>query len=333
MKPASSLRYACWLGVLVGALACGGAGSRSDEADGGVEYTPPRVRFPAADSTREFRLSETGLYRDVRKKELAPDLIEYEPTYKLWSDGAQKRRWLRLPPGTTIDTSDMDHWSFPIGTMVWKEFALEGRLLETRLLARLGPERDDYFMGAFLWNEDESDAVFKRDGDTDVRGTDHDLPAVKRCFTCHDGEPGRVLGYSAIQQAEPEAPLSAPPDEAYVVPGDDLARAALGYLHANCGNCHNPMGTARTDTRLTLRLDVTQQRVEDTSTYKTVGAAVDHWTDKGFALEIEAGAPDRSAVVARMQSRDKDDAMPPFASEKVDPDGVELVRSWISTLE
>ncbi|HKU37857.1 MAG TPA: hypothetical protein VJR89_06915 [Polyangiales bacterium] len=332
MLRARSLQHALCISVLVGAFGCADAAD-TPEADGGAEYTAPRVRYPEAGSTREFRLSQTGLYRDIAHKELAPDLIEYEPAYKLWSDGADKRRWLRLPKGTAVDTSDMDHWSFPIGTMFFKEFSLEGRLLETRLIARLGPEPEDYFMGAFVWNEAESDAVFVPDGAPDVRGTDHDVPETKRCSTCHRGERGRILGYSAVQQAAPEAKLSDPPNEPYVVPGDDLAREALGYLHANCGNCHNESGTARTDTRLTLRLEVTQHSVEDTSVYRsTVGVKVDHWLNKGFELEIAPGDPEHSAVLARMQSRNKDDAMPPFASERIDPDGVALVRRWIEAL-
>ena len=173
---ARRLPRACCTGVLVATLACDEASdapstrdSGSDDRDaaaaaGGKPYRPPAVDFPDAKSAREFLLSETGLYLDMATKELAPDLIEYEPAYKLWSDGAEKRRWLRLPRGTQIDTSDMDHWVFPIGSMFFKEFALDGRKLETRIVARLGADADDYFMGAFRWNEDESDAVFVREG-------------------------------------------------------------------------------------------------------------------------------------------------------------------------
>jgi hypothetical protein len=296
-------------------------------------WSAPVVQYPDSKSTETFSLSQTGLYRDIASKEIAPDLIAFEPAYKLWSDGAQKQRWLRLPPGTKIDTSDMDHWVFPVGTMLFKEFRLDDKLLETRLVARIGPKPDDYFMGAFRWNDDESDAVFVRDGDANVRGTDHDIPTAKNCFTCHNGDRGRVLGYSAVQQPAPEAPLSDPPAEPYVAPGDAIAREALGYLHANCGNCHNPNGTSRTDTNLTLRLYVAEHTVEDTGIYRTgVRVILDRWLHKGFDLRIAPGDPDLSAVLARMKTRDKDDAMPPFASERVDTDGVELVRKWIASL-
>jgi hypothetical protein len=343
-RGARRLQRAFCISVLVAAVACddasdapstrdAGADDAGGAADSGKAYQPPAVHFPDAKSTETFLLSQTGLYRDMASKELAPDLIEFEPAYKLWSDGAQKRRWLRLPAGTKIDTSDMDHWVFPVGTVFFKEFALDGKRLETRVVARLGPEPDDYFMGAFRWNDDESDAEFLRDGESDVRGTEHDVPEVKRCFTCHNGDRGRSLGYSAVQQPAPKAPLSDPPAEPYVVPGDELAREALGYLHANCGNCHNPTGTSRTDTKLTLRLEVSEHTVEDTSIYRSaVGASLDYWLHKGFDLRIAPGDPEHSAVLARMGSRSKDTAMPPFATEKTDSEGLDLVRRWILSL-
>src|SRR5437016_2932757 len=59
-------------------------------------------------------LSKAGLYSDPASKTLASDLVYFAPTHVLWSDGAHKRRWIRLPPGTRIDTSDMDHWVPPV---------------------------------------------------------------------------------------------------------------------------------------------------------------------------------------------------------------------------
>lgn len=311
----------------------GAAGATGSGPAGSKPWSPPNVRYPREGSSEKFLLSQTGLYRDLAKKELAPDLIAFEPAYKLWSDGAQKQRWLRLPAGSEIDTSDMDHWVFPVGTMLWKEFSLEGRRLETRLVARLGPEPDDYFMGAFVWADDESDARFMPDGEPNVRGTEHDAPQTKRCFTCHNGDRGRVLGYSAVQQPAPEAPLSDPPDEAYVVPGDDVAREALGYLHANCGNCHNAEGSARPDTDLDLRLRVSQHTVEETSMYATsAGVKLQSFEGTQLSLRIAPGDPDQSALLFRMLQRGPKTQMPPFASEKVDAAGAERVRAFIASM-
>src|SRR5205814_165387 len=84
-----------------------------------------------------LRLSESGLYSDFASRTLAPRVIEYTPRYELWSDGATKRRFLLLPAGAKIDTSDMDNWAFPVGTKLWKEFRRDGFLVETRLLQKV----------------------------------------------------------------------------------------------------------------------------------------------------------------------------------------------------
>src|SRR5512136_3067556 len=58
-------------------------------------------------------LQSTGLYSDFSHKTIDPRNLSYSPQYPLWSDGAVKRRWIYLPPGTAIDASDPDIWLFP----------------------------------------------------------------------------------------------------------------------------------------------------------------------------------------------------------------------------
>ena len=47
-------------------------------------------------------LAETGLYADGQVGRIAPGVRAFSPQYPLWSDGAVKRRWIWLPPGTMI---------------------------------------------------------------------------------------------------------------------------------------------------------------------------------------------------------------------------------------
>src|SRR5262249_50301413 len=104
---------------------------------------------PPADGAR--RLSQMGLYRDIATRTIADGVAEFEPAYSLWSDGATKRRWIALPPGAQIDTSDMDHWVFPVGTKLFKEFSVAGKRVETRLIERTST---GYDMAAFAWLPD-----------------------------------------------------------------------------------------------------------------------------------------------------------------------------------
>lgn len=282
----------------------------------------------------ELWLSELGLYRDMRDKTLAPDLLAYEPRYALFSDGASKRRFLRLPEGARIDSSVPDAWQFPVGTALFKEFAVGDKRIETRLLLRTGNGPRDYFMGAFVWNDDESDARFAPDGVRGARGTEHDVPSVKNCFTCHQGEPGHVLGLSAIQQTDLPADLlsDALPGDIQT-PGDAVTSTALGYLHANCAHCHNPNGSARPDSDMDLRLRVADRTVEGTAAYRTtVRQPLQSFRDPNLGFRVIPGDPEASALLHRMAERGSDRQMPPLGTKRIDPDGLNQVRAFIASL-
>lgn len=311
--------------------------------DGGVASPP--APYPRPDYQR---LSETGLFSEIATGAVAGDAIAFEPTYKLWSDGATKRRWVRLPPGTKIDTSDMDHWIFPVGTKLWKEFSQNGVLLETRLVERYGTGPDDYWMGAFVWNAEQTDAVFAPDGQQDILGTMHDAPRQKDCGACHRGDAGRVLGLSAIQMSRSAGGVGPtlrdlatmrlltdpPPDGGdYPVPGDPTTSSALGYLHANCGHCHNLSGTAWPDTQMVLRLKIADRDPATSGVVSSVvGKMLEYWRGGAITLRVAPGQPDQSAIIARMSVRHSMDQMPPLATEVVDDQGVQTVRTWIAAL-
>ena len=299
---------------------------------------PPAQRL----SQLPARLSETGLFADVASEALAPGVRPFRPQFELWSDGATKRRWLALPPGGRIDTSDLDSWVFPEGTRLWKEFSRDGVRVETRLLMKVGPGERDWADAAYLWSADQSDAVLALNGEENGLGTPHDVPNAADCQACHGGRRSHVLGFSAIQlayDAEPglldleglvaEGLLTAPPRDVPRVPGDDTERAALGYLHANCAHCHNQQRPEQQGARCfdpenevdfwlqVGRLDAPS----DTPTYRT-----------SFDRCVEPGDPDESRLLHLVSRREGGLWMPPLATEEVDRDGVALLRRWMEQL-
>jgi hypothetical protein len=337
--------------VAAAVAACGGSSDSPDAA------TPPDaapIDAEPADADLNRYLSGESLYSDFPDRTLSADAIPYLPAYILWSDGAEKQRWLQLPAGGQIDTSDMDHWQFPVGTRVWKEFSLGGTLLETRLIEHVADTGDlsaDWQFGSFVWRPDGSDAVYTTTGAMDVNGTQHDVPRSARCIACHQGEPGHVLGFSAIQLSHgatsgatttltslaDDGRLTDPPPagEEYPVPGDAVTAAALGYLHANCGNCHNPNGPPfmTADTMMELRLDVADRDPTTTRTWLSiVNQPTDHFMSGGFTMRIVGLDPSMSAVRYRMTQRMSNEAMPPLATDIVDDDGVATIDAWILTL-
>jgi hypothetical protein len=280
------------------------------------------------------RLSETGLYTNVAAKTLSPRLVEFTPANVLWSDGAEKHRWYQLPPGAVIDSTDMNHWRLPIGTKLFKEFASGGKRLETRLIWRVsdtGNREADTLVGSFVWNDTETEATLAKDGAQNIRGTLHDAPAQDTCWRCHLGEPGHALGVSALQLGDVSGvPLSAPPPAGTTFAAPN---PALGYLHANCGHCHNPSGGAWADSHMIMRLDVEERdAMANQIVQTTVGAELTQWIDRGYTYRIVAGDPDQSAAFYRMTQRTMQVQMPPLATERTDDTGIELIRTWIQSL-
>lgn len=308
----------------------------------------PRVCADQQARTRALPqyLSQTGLFADVQQDRLAPGVFPYAPEFALWSDGAEKRRFIALPEGEHVDSADAEGWLFPQGTKLWKEFSQNGLRLETRLLQKTGPGDGDWTAAAYAWRQDQSDAELAPYGALDVLGTSHDVPASGECFACHDGRPSRVLGFSAVQLAPRsyEAPERLSDDASRALFSDSLAtldipgtateRAALGYLHANCSHCHNQGDAALSKSKcfnpnqsLSFDLDFTLpvgdgRDVEGSGTYRTAVGKV-----------IKPGDPGGSKVIALMSKRRGGLAqMPPLGTENVDQRGLGLIRDWILSL-
>jgi hypothetical protein len=298
----------------------------------GCSGGPSSPDAPVLPTQLPERLSQTGLYKDFDTKALADDLREFAPRHVLWSDAAVKTRWIRLPAGATIDNSDNDRWLFPVGTAWFKEFAKDGKRLETRLVWRVadtGDREQDTLFGSYVWNDDETEAIFAPEGEMNVRGTQHDVPSAEACWKCHIGEPGRSLGFSAVQLEDVSGvPLAEPPGTTFAAPND-----ALGYLHANCGHCHNRFGSAWASSNLELRLGAEDRDAQTAPAVRTtVGVALQQWVNHGYTQRVVAGDPDASALMYRMTQRTIGTQMPPIATEVVDDAGVTLIRDWITDL-
>jgi hypothetical protein len=145
----------------------------------------------------------------------------------------------------------MDYWRYPAGFKLWKEFSRDNKVIETRILEKLGDGTKDWYMVAYLWNADYTDATAVPMGQADALGTMHDVPSEEGCKGCHSQMEDNALGFTALQlshsipgsltldQINTMGWLTGPPTGTYTLPGSDVEKAAFGYLHANCGHCHS----------------------------------------------------------------------------------------------
>ncbi len=355
-----------------GAIAGGGAGGAT--AGGGAGGSGGMV------DPMPTMLSQTGLYSDIASKKLADGVHPFQPAYALWSDGATKHRFVYMPPGGKITTDNMDFWQYPAGFKLWKDFSRDGKLIETRLLMKLGDGISNWYMVAFKWKDDYSDAIAVPTGEMNAMGTMHDIPSKDDCKGCHASMNDYVLGFSAMQlshslpdslnlaQIDQMGWLSTPIQAGgYPLPGTQVEKSALGYLHANCGMCHNFKGQVyKTKAALDLwtHLDQTQT-IQQTRAYLSM--VCDQWpgpngegdkftpitaceaghakgakmvTDISKPTRIAPGVPPKpedSSIHDLMSLRATDMAgqmkqMPPLGSEIPDPTGIGLVDAWINSL-
>jgi hypothetical protein len=306
-------------------------------------------------------LRDTGLYADWTARTVAPDNLPFSPQYALWSDGAAKLRWVHIPNGRFIDASNPDVWRFPVGTRLWKEFRF-GRRAETRFIELT---RAGWQFASYVWNEDESDAVLApeigiRQSIAIGDGVSHAIPSRTDCRACHEAGATRVLGMNALQLSrdrDPNAPHAEVPPPGIVdlpalvarglvrglpaalvatppriIAPTPTARAALGYLHANCGTCHSGAGELKS---LAFALNYTLNRPADevpAALLTSVGHP-SHFqvpSSPDIVERVCAGQPDKSVLVARMSSRHPVVQMPPLGSRIVDAEAVQLIRRWIA---
>ncbi len=299
----------------------------------------------------------TGLYSDFKNKKIAKGIETFAPAYKLWSDGSEKSRWLKIPDGEQIDTSDMREWKFPVGTQLWKEFRANDERAETRLYKKV--RSDLWRKTTYIWDGDKSASRLDTGMEMAVNGVDYQVPSSRDCSSCHQGNSDEVMGFEAVSLGLPGADqdgytlqklvdedlLSDPPEKTQLVIGDDgtgKAADALGWLHINCGvTCHNANPNANAEvTDLRMKLDPSELDGRSPTTFEAYtnlvngDAQTTQWQGR---KRIMPGNPEESLLFELITNRVAGGAsnlqMPPLATRLVPEEQTEMILEWIAAME
>ena len=286
-------------------------------------------------------LSATGCVDPLDPSEPAEGLIPYDVVEPLWSDGAEKQRWLALPDGARIHVADDGDFVLPIGSVTMKTFSLSGRLVETRLFVR---HEDGGWAGySYAWNEEQTDAVLLAGGEErEIAGQRWTYPSREQCMSCHTNAAGYTLGLEVLQLNRElrypttersanqlatfehigllDAPLPAAPRDLPFLSRSSLDASARSYLHANCSNCHRPYGSVWTP-ELSFSIPSPELRVCNWWPF---------FGDLGVtgARGLVPGDPSRSLLSLRAH-RTGAGQMPPLARSMVDLEGTGRIDAWI----
>lgn len=304
---------------------------------------------PALDDVVPDDLAATGCVASTNPRLPASGVIPFTVNSPFWSDGAAKVRHLAVPDGTKVTINASGDWQFPAGSVLMKTMELGGKPVETRLFMR---HPDGGWAGyTYEWNSAATAATRVRGGKSKfIGGQDWIYPSEGQCQECHTSAAGFSLGPETAQLNRPHlypvtgrtanqletlshigllspaitnpAAQAALPDPANTA--RTLEERARSYLDSNCSNCHRPGGPTGVglDFRYTTPLGTM-------GTCDMPPQAGDLGVDN--ARLIAPGDPARSIVLQRMLRRDAH-GMPPLASSLADPQGSQLISSWIQAL-
>jgi uncharacterized repeat protein (TIGR03806 family) len=315
--------------------------------------------------TFERQLSAYRIFEDPARQVPAPGFVLYDVITPLFTDYADKHRFVYIPEGRSMNYDPDQAFAMPAGSVLVKTFSYpldarhpeQGRrLVETRLMVHTP---SGWTGAAYLWNEAQTDATLKVAGaEVPVDWIDEDgycrsikylVPDMNQCKNCHRDTTGSMQPISIkARHLNRDAPdgagnqlarwvregiLDRVPAEG--VPAlarwddarESLAARALAYLEMNCAHCHNPNGLA-SHTRLDLRWIQDDPAMRGVMKRPTSSGNASR--DRYFAI-VPGDAPN-SFLLHRMASNRPDVRMPPVGRTTAHDEAVDLIGAWIDSL-
>ena len=310
------------------------------------------------------KLSEYGFFSQMNEQSPADGVLPYELITPLFSDYADKLRFVYIPTGGFAEYVPNEVFDFPEGSVLIKTFAylnshesseLDKQLLETRLLIK----KDDQWKNvSYVWNKEQNDAFLSIAGKTistqfvnndgaiqDVR---YRVPNINQCKECHQSEGGikpigpkaRNLNKDLAYQDGSLNQLMKWHEQGWIEEGMNfktmanwedetvsLDARARAYLDINCGHCHIDGGSADTTG---LYLDFTEERKIHLGYFKKPIAA--GRASNNLSYSIVPGKPEESILFYRMQSLDPGIMMPESGRALEHKEAIKLVENWIKSL-
>lgn len=295
-------------------------------------------------------------------------LVPYSLNTPLFSDYAEKYRFVWLPPGTKARYREDGVFDFPVGATLVKTFAYPAdlrrpdddvRWLETRLLVR---KAEGWVALAYVWDAERKEAVLKRagaridavfvDAQGRTRQVDYRVPNQNQCKECHqldktlvpigprarnlngdfayaDGRENQLARWTKLGLLEgAPQPSRAPRTARWDDPVEPLEARARAYLDANCAHCHQPRAIA-SNSGLFLQLEETRPTALGIGKRPVAAGR----GSGGLEVSIAPGHPEASILVHRMASTEPGVMMPELGRSLTHEEGLALIRDYIRGLK
>lgn len=315
-------------------------------------------------------LSQYGFFKGVLKDQQPADgIIPYTLSTPLFSDYAEKLRFVVIPPGRAAHYNDSTVFDFPEGTVLIKTFYFpvdfrnpsKGRkLMETRLLMH---DNGQWLAFPYIWNEEQTDAVYDPAGeiksvryiDQHGKRKEHNyfIPNQNQCKGCHNKNEVLVpLGPSARQLNHDMMYNSGRKNQLLFWAQNSKLNGFKPSDEKNVGIAWNDPSSGTLEQRARLWLDINcgfchqpqgpaassglHLHMQESDPVrigvnKTPVAAGRGSGNRRF--DIVPGKPDESILVFRMESDDPGIMMPELGRSVKHQEGIALIREWIASMK
>lgn len=315
--------------------------------------TVPNLDIILAD-TPARTLAEYQLFQDRGARTPVAGVLKYDLINPLFSDHADKYRYLFIPDGTSATYREDDVFDFPVGSVLVKTFAYDQRYLETRLLIH---KADGWEALPYIWNDAQTTATYAPIGTRieiaagvatqDSPAFTYAVPNKNQCKTCHQngdavhpiGPKARNLNHHGPQRRNQiedwvargllqDVPAAVPTMARAFDLNEPLDAQARAYLDINCAHCHKPSGSA-SNSGLWLNWQIEDRVKWGVGKHPTAAGR-----GAGDALVVIApGDPAASILSFRMASDEAGIAMPELGRALIHAEGVTLIEAWIAEMD
>jgi uncharacterized repeat protein (TIGR03806 family) len=311
------------------------------------------------------KLSEFNFFTDLNLQVPNEGVLPYDLINPLFSDYADKLRFVYVPENKKLGYSPDKVLDFPDGSVLIKTFAylndhpgskIDKQLLETRLLIK---KNDSWKNISYIWNEEQDDAYLSIAGKTintsfvmedgTERNVRYRVPNINQCKECHqlnkeiqpigpkvrnlnhefsysDGTMNQIKKWQLMEWID--SADNYPTIANWSNEENDLESRARAYLDINCGHCHIPGGSADTTG---LYLNFKEDSNMHIGIYKKPVAA--GRASNNLKYSIDPGNPNKSILSFRMTSLDPGIMMPESGRSLNHKEGVELIEKWIKNMK
>jgi uncharacterized repeat protein (TIGR03806 family) len=295
-------------------------------------------------------------------------VVPYDLNTPLFSDYAEKYRFVWMPAGTSAEYRADGAFEFPVGSVLAKTFAFpkngsadsgsaQQRLIETRLLVHA---KTGWVSLPYIWDAAQRDATLQLVPDpvaikfTDTSGKVHDfsyvIPNANECHECHENQKVLLpIGPKARNLNKDYAYASGTENQL-----DHWAR--VGYLRGLPDADVRPPAAQWADLKTSVSVRARAYLDNNCAHCHQPGGQAGYtgvdfrWTQTDAAhmglckspnsagevgalrYDLVPGHPEESILIYRLESTAPKVSMPALGRDVVHVEGVQLLREWIAEM-